>query len=543
MKLDSKRDFQTCLEKILRPLESCYTSGKAGMKCGSTAATYSEEIAGFEAFTRPLWGLAPLWGGGGNLPPFDEYYLEGLINGTNPEHEEYWGPFTDFDQKIVDVAPIALALILAPEKVWKPLSETQKKQVSDWLYSVNTVRCCNNNWHFFSVLVNLGLKNVGEKYDKEHMKATLAKIDSFYLGNGWYSDGATWQRDYYIAFAMHFYGLIYAKVMEQDDQENSQIFKERAELFAKDFIYWFDEDGSALAFGRSLIYRFAQCCFWSACIYAGIEPFSIGIMKGIIVRNLEYWMEKPIFDNGGVLTIGYTYPNMTMAEDYNAFGSPYWCLKAFLFLTLDDDHAFFKAETLPLPVLDEIHVIKEANMVLQRINGYVVALTAGQWAAWRPMHTAEKYSKFAYSSRYGFSVPRSYYGLQAAATDSMLTFVKDGYCFVRRECEAFQILEDGTVHSVWNPCSGIKVESYITPTKKGHVRKHVIYSEEACEAYDCAFATADNKGTISGNGEAITIKACPNTNIVNNQTCIKAMKYYIAKGRNEIETIVEYPCD
>ena len=390
MKLDSKRDFQKCLEKIVLPLEHCYTDGKAGMKCGATGVQYGEDSAMFEAFTRPLWGLAPLWGGGGAIPGFDRIYLEGIINGTDPKHAEYWGPFKHKEQKIVDVTPIALALILAPEKIWEPLTDVQKRNLSDWLYSVNAVECCNNNWNFFPILVNLGLKSVGMDYDKDNMAASLAKIDSFYIGNGWYSDGYSQQKDYYIAFAMHFYGLIYAKVMEQDDVEHSRLFKDRAMLFAKDFIYWFDEEGAALAFGRSLIYRFAQCCFWSACVFAEIEPFPIGVMKGIIVRNLEYWLDKPIFDNGEILALGYAYPNMNIVEDYNAYGSPYWAVKAFLFLALDDDHAFFKAKALPLPELDDIHIIKEANMVLQRVGGYVTAITAGQWAAWEPMHTAEK---------------------------------------------------------------------------------------------------------------------------------------------------------
>lgn len=541
MKLESKHDFQRCLEKLINPLKPYYTEGRAGMKCGFTGVSYGEEAARFEAFTRPLWGLAPLWGGNGTIPDFHEIYLEGIVHGTDPKHEEYWGDFTDFDQKIVDVAPIALALILAPEKIWSLLSEDERRNLSDWLYQVNSVKCCNNNWHFFSVLVNLGLKNVGVNYDKEHLRATLERIDTFYIGNGWYSDGNTCQRDYYIAFAMHFYGLIYAKVMEAEEPEYSRRLKERAMLFAKDFIYWFDADGSALAFGRSLIYRFAQSCFWSACVFAGIEPFPMGVMKGIIVRNLIYWLEKPIFDTGGILTLGYTYPNLNMTEDYNAYGSPYWALKTFLILALEDDHVFWKTKPMPLPELDDIHVIREANMVIQRIHGYVAALTAGQWAEWEPMHTGEKYSKFAYSSRYGFSVPRSYLGIRAAAPDSMLAFVKDGFCYVRRRCEKSEILEDGSVYSLWSPCRGVEVETWITPTETGHIRKHVVFSDEECEVYDCGFATPDESGEIFGNGESVVIKTSPNTNLVNNQTQIKAMKFQIQRGRNELETTINYP--
>lgn len=37
-------------------------------------------------------------------------------------------------------------------------------------------------------------------------------------------------------------------------------------------------------------------------------------------------------------------------------------------------------------------------------------------------HTEEKYDKFAYSTKYGFSVMRSDFNLQDAAPDSVLSF-------------------------------------------------------------------------------------------------------------------------
>lgn len=539
--LHTKEDFQNCLTDIIKPLQGRFTPGNAGIKCGATAAIYAEKTALTEAFARLLWGLAPLWGGKGSAGDFDGIYLEGIINGTDPNHAEYWGSITDFDQKQVETAPIGLALLLAPDKVWEPLTKQQKDNFAQWLYQVNTVQCPDNNWNFFSVLVNLGLKNAGAPYDENRMKYALARVNSFYKGNGWYSDGATKQMDYYIAFAMHFYGLIYAKVMENEDKEQSDIFKERAMLFAKDFIYWFAEDGSSLAFGRSLTYRFAQCCFWCACIFAGIEPFPMGVMKGIIARHLEWWMSKPVFDNGGVLSIGYAYPNLIMAEEYNAPGSPYWSLKSFLILALDDEHEFFKAKALPLPQLDKVHIIPEANMVIQRVNGYVTALTAGQWVEWNTAHTAEKYSKFAYSSKYAFSVPRTYCEFAGAGTDSMLAFVKDGMCFVRRKCSEWRIESDGTVYSKWSPYRGVMVETFVTPTDTGHIRKHIIDSAEDCIAYDCAFATPDEVGSISGDGESVVIDCTPNTNLMSPKTKMKAVKYNIKEGKNYIETVVEYP--
>jgi len=54
------------------------------------------------------------------------------------------------------------------------------------------------------VLVNLGLAQVGAEHDVVTMGGT--RPSTFYLGDGWYSDGPTMQRDYYVAFAMHFTG-------------------------------------------------------------------------------------------------------------------------------------------------------------------------------------------------------------------------------------------------------------------------------------------------------------------------------------------------
>lgn len=539
--LHTKADFQDCLLGIIQPLQQRFTPGGAGIECGHTAAIYPEETVQLEAFARLLWGLAPLWGGGGSAGAFDRLYPAGIINGTDPGHAAYWGEIADFDQILVETAPIGLGLILAPDKLWEPLTAAQQSNLAAWLYQVNSVQCCNNNWNFFPVLVNLGLKNVGAPYDKDRLQSAIAHINSFYRGNGWYTDGNTKQADYYIAFAMHFYGLIYAKVMADEEKEQSAIFKERAMRFAQDFIYWFAQDGSALAFGRSLTYRFAQCCFWCACVFAGIEPFPMGVMKGIISRHLQWWLDNPIFDNGGVLSIGYAYPNLNMAEGYNAPGSPYWALKTFLILALDDDHAFFKAEPLPLPPLNSLHVIAGANMVLQRVNGYVVALTAGQWAEWNPMHVAEKYSKFAYSSKYAFSVPRSYCSLASAGTDSMLAFEADGMCYVRRKCLEHRLEADGTVYAKWSPYSGVMVETCITPTKDGHIRRHVVDCAGDCVAYDCAFSTPDDGGDIRGDGECVVIDCMPNTNLISPKTQIKAVKYTFPKGRSRVETIVKYP--
>ncbi|MGL6217099.1 MAG: DUF2264 domain-containing protein [Lacrimispora sphenoides] len=104
------------------------------------------------------------------------------------------------------------------------------------------------------------------------------------------------------------------------------MYEQRAFSFTREFLYWFAEAGSALAYGRSLTYRMAQISFFSMCVANELEVLPLPVMKGLIARNLQFWMKQPIFDNAGILTIGYGYSNLLMSEQYNAPGSPYWCM-------------------------------------------------------------------------------------------------------------------------------------------------------------------------------------------------------------------------
>ena len=182
-------------------------------------------------------------------------------------------------------------------------------------------------------------------------------------------------------------------------------------------------------------------------------------------------------------------------------------------------------------------------MTVQRIGGYSVALTAGQWATWAPTHCAEKYSKFAYSSRFGFSVSRVTDSLATAAPDSTLAFEIGGQIFYRRKCDEARVNADGSIYSRWSPFKGISVETLVTPTKDGHVRRHTVTTEEDCVAYDTAFAlpVGYDAGAIEGAGESVLISAEPNTNLIHSRTEIKAVKYTFKAGTTAVETRVTYP--
>jgi len=507
--LKTKQDLQQAVESTVSWLESKFTPGSAGIKPGATGSVYNENIALMEAFARPLWGLVPLAAGGGSSKLWP-LFRQGLIHGTNPDDPEYWGKFRTMDQRMVEQCVLGLGLAIAPEQLWDPLTDDQKQHVYDWLNQINLVDHSNpNNWLMFTVLVNIGFQKAGCPHNQELMNQYLELIDSYYIGDGWYSDGKTDQRDYYIAFAMHYYTLIYAKLMENEDPERAKVYKERAALFERDFIHWFAEDGSSIPFGRSLTYRFAQAAFWSALVYADVAPYSLGVMKGIILRHLRWWSDQPIFGHDDVLSIGYAYPNLNMAEGYNAPGSPYWAYKTFLVLALPDEHPFWAAEEEPLPPLKERAVQEHARMIVSRPEAgkHVVAYTSGQMANFDMSHAEAKYAKFAYSILFGFSVPKGYRGLVQGAYDSMLALSEgDNYYRTRGFCESFEA-HDSYLYSLWKPWSNVQVRTWLVPIGGWHVRIHAILTERRIDAAEGGFALKKPDDYIPSDNKMVNVMA------------------------------------
>ena len=564
MELNTRKDFEALMHKILQPLLPLYSPGGALLQLGDTGVTYPRRTIGMEGFSRPLWALAPYWLGGGQPGPFAEVYRRGLAAGADPDGPEYWGSPGDYDQLFVEMAAIACAILEVPAVVWEPLAENEKQNLARWLNTINTHELPHCNWLFFRVLVDLALDSVGMPCDLPQMERDLDEIDSWYVGDGWYTDGTPSikpQRDYYIPWALQYYGVLYSVFAAKRAPARAERFRRRALEFGRQFAFWFDENGAALPYGRSLGYRFGQCAFYSACVFAGLEPLPLPVMKGIIVRNLQWWMARPIFDRDGVLTIGYTYPQLYMSERYNAPGSPYWGMKSFVVLALPADHPFWSAEAAPLPRMPELYAMQSADLLFQRLpDGQVNAYAPAEVEQNEHGQFAEKYAKFVYNTRFGFSASRSYVQLEQAAPDSMLAFVIDGYTFVRRHSERFQLLGDRLL-SQWSPFAGITVTTELIPQGRGHIRRHTVQSDVACTAYDCGFAVpkfCDGFATQTdgaqaeacnaaqrcvvagqGGGAGVIVDAWPNTSLYAANTVIPAVRYDIPAGACELTTRVE----
>lgn len=553
MRLFNRDDYERLLLQLLEPLKAKVSPGKARMRLQGGGATYSPSVQEMEAFARPLWALVPFWAGGGTHAEWEDVYRTGIINGTDPTHPEYWGICTDHDQRFVEMAPIAYGLLASRHVLWDPLSTVEQDRLVAWLRQINDHTFSNNNWRFFRVLVNLALTVLDKTPDAEILESDLVKIESWYVGNGWYVDGQANQKDYYGPFALHFYGLIYAQFAQNIDPKRSAQFIEWAKLFADDFTYWFDEEGRALPYGRSLTYRFAQSAFFGA----ALEYLDEGDAKGVLGRNIRFWMSQEIFCGDQTLSVGYAYPNLAMAEKYNAPGSPYWALKAFNILRFAADHPIWRQKEHDLPKLEPIRSCPDGDMIISHRGWDATAFPLAIYNQNVLGHFVEKYAKFAYSTAFGFSVAHSSENLKEQAPDSMLSFVVDDRVYVRRRCSKAQLTAEGT-STLWSPLPGIEVQTDIQITESGHIRTHRITSDRCCNAYDAGFAInqygeaftisegpgwvelsdGDVSCSVEGNGSPYVIDADPNTNLLHKKTKIPAIEYRIEVGVQTITTHV-----
>jgi hypothetical protein len=364
---------------------------------------------------------------------------------------------------------------------------------------------------WFRVFANLGLERNGAKWSKERLEADIKHLNTFYRGDGWSNDGPDHYRqmDYYSgSFAIQYLQLLYSKLAADIDPTQSEEYRQRAKAYALDFVHYFDPEGRAITFGRSLTYRWAMVAFWGAVAFADVElpaPLSWGVVKGIWLRNLRWWTSQhDIFQSNGMLTVGYSYPNTYLAENYNSPGSPYWSMLAFACLAMPESHPFWSAPEEPHPFADQrvVKALPHPRHIMVRSGGHSFLLSSGQSCHYAIKNSNAKYGKFAYSAAFAYSVSTGYQELEQFVPESSLALSEDGgelWKMRRAHHDDSEIqTHDGVpvLVSTMKPWHDVDVLTYLIPpaedTPNWHLRVHRIRSkrelmtaEGAWSVYGC----------------------------------------------------------
>lgn len=564
----TRADWIDALDGLLQPAMARLDVEISGAQLGATSAFYGSTGQRLEAFTRILTGAAFLYSATGRMQHQDAC-LEILRHGTDPSHAGYWGIPSDFDQRIVEMASLALALGIARSALWDRLDISSRENVAAWLSHINQVQPVANNWILFRLLTNAVLQHLGVRVAMDPSSEDWEAIDRQYEGDGWYHDGpGSWQYDYYIPKGFHLYSLYVAQFHPHLPDVRRDLIHKRAAALESPMRALQAVDGLLLPFGRSLTYRFSSAAYWGGLALAGIGNPSEHRER--IARNLSWWARQPICDSGGLLTIGFRYPNLNIAENYNSPASPYFCFHAFLPLLLPEDHPFWKNEAVSQPVQPgkiSITPIPRARLIAvnDTTHQHDWALCAGQKANWDLRHHAEKYAKFSYSSRHGFNVTGGLSGLARLGFDSSMAISEDGHHWQLRVSPTLSTIDGLTARTVWHQDGWIEVETALVVRAGMQLREHRVRVFRPLWLVEGAWAVpidelkaeADGRIDRTAPGEAFSRKAPffsgvrdlgellregslvatdPNLNVLHASTLIPCLKIHLLPGSYSFQT-------
>ncbi|WP_199829502.1 DUF2264 domain-containing protein [Streptomyces sp. MMG1121] len=290
-------------------------------------------------------------------------YAEGLAAGPGGS----WPRIEDRSQPLVEAASIALALRLTRPLLWDRLDDPVRQRTADWLEDALTAEPWPCNWELFPVTVGGFLQEIGHRPEaaRKAVERGLERIEGWYLGDGWYTDGDGRKFDYYNGWAMHLYTVVHAWLA--GDGDLLSVYGRRLSVHLADYARLFGGDGAPVHQGRSLTYRFATAApLWLGAL-TGQTPLTPGETRRLASGALRYFLDGGAVDERGLLPLGWLGPDESLVQSYSGPASPYWASKGFLGLLLPPEHAVWTATEEPGPVgrADEVRPVATTNWLIQ----------------------------------------------------------------------------------------------------------------------------------------------------------------------------------
>ncbi|TXS51651.1 DUF2264 domain-containing protein [Streptomyces sp. t39] len=315
---------------------------------------------GLEGYARTFQLAALRVAGADGVDPHGlmERYAEGLDAGTRTPTAERdladgdttsWSVVTDRGQAMVEASSVALSLRLTRPWLWDRLDDDVRERAGRWLAGALHHRPHDNNWWLFPLTVGGFLAEAGIETEAAGAAVDrgLAAIETWYLGDGWYTDGRPRAFDHYNGWALHLLPVLHAHL--SGDAELTARYGDRLAAHLDGYASMFGGDGAPVHQGRSLSYRFgAAAAVWAGAL-TGRTPLTPGTTRRIASGALRYFLDRGALDDRGLLTLGWHGPYAPLVQPYSGPASPYWSACGFLGLLLPPDHPVWTATEEPAP--------------------------------------------------------------------------------------------------------------------------------------------------------------------------------------------------
>lgn len=231
-----------------------------------------------------------------------------------------------------------------------------------------------------------------------------------------------------------------------------------------------------------------------------------------------------MYDRGGSLSTSvninkvWDLMRLFFSQNYNSPGSPYWCCKSFITLSLPETHPFWSSqeESYPASLLSSVKVLYKPLHIATNLGGHTYILSSGQQCSYPVKNSAAKYGKLAYSTAFGYSVAVGNGTLEEIGGDNTLALSDDdGETWkCRRETKEAKFEADGKwLRSMWYPWSDVEVETWLIPPTAAaslwHLRVHRIKTGRKLSSAEGGWAIygqrKDDRALEPSTGEAFGV--------------------------------------
>lgn len=256
--------------------------------------------------------------------------------------------FSKGSQALVDTSYLAQGFLRAPS-VWGALKKEVQQNI---IYEIKKTRIFTppkNNWLLFSATIEAFLLEYDKNYHKKRLYYGVKKfVNSYYIGDGMYGDGASLSIDYYNSYVIHPMLLDVLHVMVKHKLKRAsklyQAHFKRYQRYIQIQERMISPEGAYPVFGRTLICRFGVFHALSQASLLNILPKNIApsqvrcALNAVLNRHFE---NQDNFDSKGFMTVGFNGVQENMSENYVSSGSAYHCSTIFLPLGLPKEHEFW----------------------------------------------------------------------------------------------------------------------------------------------------------------------------------------------------------
>lgn len=257
-------------------------------------------------------------------------FADGIRAGLHGEPSERWPSPQSTPQVVVEASTILLALRILGDDFVRSLDDEVLQSLARWAGNCLVMEIPDNNWHFFRYVIASTLHEWGFGDDDRLSSArstTIERLNRWELSDGWYTDGDGLRVDYYNAWSFHFYpGLL---TLLGDDSLRLDSASERSAIFLDSLADMIDHAGRPVAFGRSLIYRYAMSAAFSVNQLIREANQQAPLTRDPSDRILAAFARANQIP-GKPGDLGWLSVDSRIAQPYSGPTSPLWVSKAFV---------------------------------------------------------------------------------------------------------------------------------------------------------------------------------------------------------------------